>query len=119
MEITLDHDGGRPSVLPTPRPVVTTSAPSIVTHPPLQVRRRVVLLGPDGDGPLVRQRIAEAVRMTESGSVVVIDSDGLTEVSPDLVDFLRFADGAVQRRGGTLAVEPADGTVARQLRDAL
>ena len=114
MDLSLDHDGGRPTVLATARRGLS-SAPSIVSHPPLQVRRRVVLIGPSGDGPLVRQRIAEAVRMTESGSVVVIDSDGLTEVAPDLVDFLRFADGAVQRRGGTLSVEPADGPVARAL----
>ncbi|NHC45224.1 hypothetical protein [Motilibacter aurantiacus] len=118
MEITLDHDGSRPAVLPPPRPAVTATAPSIVRHPPLQVRRRVVLIGPDGDGPLVRQRIAEAVRVTESGSVVVIDASDLEHAPADLVDFLRFADGAVQRRGGTLSIEPADGLMAQQLRAA-
>ena len=118
MDLTLNHDGNRPSVLPTPRPTVTTTQPSIISHPPLQVRRVVVLLGPDGDGPLVRQRIAEAVRATESGSVVVIDANGFGEAAPELIDFLRFADGATQRRGGTLSIEPAGGAVARQLRDA-
>ena len=118
MDLMLNHDGNRPSVLPTARPGVSTAQSSIVTSPPLQVRRVVVLLGPDGDGPLVRQRIAEAVRATESGSVVVIDANGFGEANPDLIDFLRFADGATHRRGGTLSIEPSTGPVARQLRDA-
>src|SRR4051812_29872506 len=106
MAAILHHDGARASTLTTSRPTLNSAAPPIVvTSQPLQVRRRVVLVGPDGDGPLVRQRIAEAVRMTESGSVVVIDATGLEGVNRDLIDFLRFADGAAQRTGGTLAVE--------------
>jgi len=94
------------SVLPTQR--ATSSSPSgteLLAH-----------LGPDGDAGRSRQSVAEAVRASRHGDIVIVQADAVERPTASLTAFLAAAGQAALLRGARFQVTPADAPVARELR---
>lgn len=113
--------GGRGRVIDLRRPA--SHIPSPTQHPVTVVReqeprtrRCMVHLGRDAESALMWQRVAEAVLAARPGDVVLVDVGELPELASDLVEFLRYADYVLARRGGTFVIEPSSSGVFTHLR---
>ncbi|RZS86866.1 hypothetical protein EV189_2282 [Motilibacter rhizosphaerae] len=83
---------------------------------PSQARRPVlVTMGPDGDLSVERQRVAEAVRTSRAGDVIVLDTAAVQGPSVSLAFFLHSAIEAALLRGARLEVLPEGGQVRERL----
>jgi hypothetical protein len=72
-------------------------------------------LSADGDAGCSRQSVAEAVRASRAGDLVVVDAAEVVEPSVELAAFLVAATAATELRGASLRIQPHDGEVVRQL----
>ncbi len=110
---------GRVIDLRRPASAAPTSSPHPVTvlrpHD-VRVRRVRVSLGRDAESPLMWQRVAEAILAARPGDFVHVDVSELPELGADLVQFLRYADYVLSRRGGTFTIEPSTAGVFTHLR---
>jgi len=96
------------SLLPTQRSRTAGTGSNSVTV----LRAR---LGADGDAGSSRQSVAEAVRASRHGDVVVVQADAVVRPTPSLTAFLVAAGQAAHLRGARLQVTPADAPVVREL----
>lgn len=122
LESTARHLPSRPEVLRSagtggrlidlrrqvPAPLAApTGAPSVLTTRPPGLRvLRTVVLGSDSGSALMWQRVAEAVLAAGPGAVVTVDATELPDLPADLHDFLAYAAGVLDRRGGILRLLP-------------
>ncbi|RKS73740.1 hypothetical protein CLV35_2229 [Motilibacter peucedani] len=116
-----DSLGSRGRVIDLRRPASSVPAPghhsvTVVREQESRTKRLRVALGRDAESPLMWQRVAEAVLAARPGDVVLVDVGELPELGADLVEFLRYADYVLARRGGTFVIEPATSGVFTHLR---
>jgi hypothetical protein len=113
--------GSRGRVIDLRRPASGVPAPgrhpvTVVREQETRSRRHCVPLGRDADSPLMWQRVAEAVLAARPGDAVMVDVGELPELAADLVEYLRYADYVLARRGGTFVISPSSSGVFTHLR---
>lgn len=100
----------RPAILPQ------SSRVTVLRDRRPRTQRTRVFCGRDAESPLLWQRIAEAVLAAGPGDTVAVDVSELPELSSDFVDYLRYADYRLSRRGGIFLLDPSSDAVFTHVR---